>query len=159
MDDSTLEHPWAEYASLQERADRVRKLSPTALAIEDQLNNFLESLDEGFLPVNDEAFEKRQKNLLINRRKKHSYRARLLQEQAAITPTFSPSEPIIGKLIQAELLFQVRTSTTKQEWRILVRLALDHDYATIAQSEGISVIALKTKVSRCRQRVRIRLAA
>lgn len=159
MDDSTLESPWTEYASLQERAAQIRKLSHATWAVDDLLNNFLESLNKVSLPVDDEAREKRQKNFLINRRNKHSHRSKLLQEQAAITPSFLPSEPIIGKLIQAELLFRVRALTTEQEWRILVRLARGDDYATIARSEGISVSALKTKVSRCRQRVKMRLAA
>jgi len=159
MDDSELDYPWAEYASLQERADQIRQLGHTASAIEDQLNKFLDSLAKGSLPVDNEAREKQQKNLLINRQKKHRHRLRLLQQQAAIAPTSLPSEPIVSRLIIVEMLVQVRALTTVQEWRFLVRLALDQDYATIAQSEGISVAALKTKVSRCRQRLRIRLAA
>lgn len=159
MDDSALEYPWDEYASLQERADRVSKLSHTAWAIEAQLNKFLTSLSDGSLPVDGEAREKKQQNLLINEQKKDRHRLMLLQREAATAPTFSPSEPILRHLIIVELLVQVRASTTEQEWRVLVLLALDYDYATIARSAGISVTALKTKVSRCRQRLRVCLAA
>jgi DNA-directed RNA polymerase specialized sigma24 family protein len=159
MDDSTLEYPWVEYASFQERAGQIQRLSLAAWAIEDLLNEFLDSFSEGSLPVDREAREKRQKNLLINRQKKHSHRLKLVQEQAVTAPSYSPSEPIIHPLIIAELLIHVRASTTEQEWRILVLLAFDYDYATVAQNEGMSVTALKTKVSRCRQRLRVCLAA
>lgn len=159
MDNSASEYFWAEYASLQERVDRIRKVGHIAWAIEDQLNDFLESLGENSPSVDDKEREKKQKNFLINRQKKHSHRSRLLQEQAAITPTSLPPESIIKKVIEAELLFKIHSLATKQERRILKCLARGDDYATIAQSEGMSIIALKTKVSRCRQRVRIRLAA
>lgn len=159
MEDSAPDYPWAEYASLQERADQITKLGHTAWAVEDQLNTFLESLANGSLPVDEEERAKRQKNLLINRQQKHRHRLRLLQEQAATAPTSSPPEEILDKVIEAELLVRVHILTTLQEWRILARLAHDHDYATIAQSEGVSVTALKTKVFRCRQRVRACLAA
>lgn len=150
---------WAEYASLQKRADRVTKLSHRAWAIEDQLNEFLDALEKSSLPVDEEARAKQQKNLLINRQNKHRHRLKLLQAQAATTPASSPPEQVTDPLIVAELIVRVRTLTTTQEWRILVLLAHAHDYAAIAQKEGISVAALKTRVTRCRQRLRLCLAA
>jgi len=159
MDNSVLDYPWAEYASLQERSDQIKKLGHTAWAIEDQLNTFLESFAEGSLPNDNDALEKRLSNLLINRHKKHRNRLRLLQKQAATAPTSSSPETVILNLIQAEQLVQIRALTTMQELRILQGLALDLDYKTVAQSEGMSVASLKTKVCRCRHRLRIRLAA
>lgn len=159
MEDSALGQLWAKYDSLQKYASQVRKVDPKAWAIEEQLNDFLAKLEKGSLPVDDEVSERRLKNLLINRQKKHRHRSRLLQEHTAISLTFSPSESIIRKVIETELLVRVRTSTTAQEWRILVRLARGDDYGTVARSEGMSVVALKTKISRCRRRVRFRLAA
>jgi hypothetical protein len=159
MDDSVPDDLWAEYASLQERAKRATKLTHSACAIEDQMNEFLDALDNSSLPVDEEARAKQQKNLLINRQNKHRHRLALLQAQAATTPTSSPPEQVTDPLIVAELIVLVRTLTTTWEWRILVLLACDHDYASIAQREALSVAALKTRVTRCRQRLRLRLAA
>jgi len=160
MDDNVLDYPWAEYASLQKRADQINKLGPTAWAIEDQLNTFLESFAAGSLPLDNEAREKRLNNLVINRQKKHRNRARLLKERSATAQTQSSSpEPILNNLIRAEQLTRIRALTTTREWGVLRSLALDLDYKTIAQNEGVSVATLKTKVCRCRHRLRIRLAA
>src|SRR5262245_5377463 len=160
MDDTVLEYPWAEYAALQMRADQINKLGHTAWAIEDQLNTFLESLAAGSLPTDNEAREKWLNNLVINRQKKHRNRSRLLKERTATAQTQSTSsEPILHDLIQAEQVAQIRVLTTTKEWGVLRSSALDLDYKTIAQNEGVGSATLKTRVCRCRHRLRTRLAA
>jgi hypothetical protein len=159
MDDNVLEYPWDKYNSLQKRSRQIERLDPTAWAIEAQLNKILKSVAERSLPDNKEALDKQMNNLAINRQKKHRNRSRILQEHAATAPTSSPAEPIITNLIQDGQLVQIRASTTTQELRILYSLAHDVDYKTVAQSEGLSVAALKTKVCRCRHRLRHLLAA
>lgn len=160
MEDGMLEYPWSDYACLQEQSDRIKTIKHKAWAVEDQLNAFLDSLAKCSLPAEKTTREKWLINLATNRQKKHRNRSRLLQKwMVTVRPEFSPSELTILKLVQDEQLAQVRTLTTEQEWRILYGLSLDRDYKTIAQSESISVAALKAKVSRCRHRLRERLAA
>lgn len=157
MDDKFTDDLWAEYASLQERSDKIQKLGQTAWAIEDQLNSFLESFAKGVLPASQEEREKQRTNLLINRQKKYRNRAKLLQKLAATFSTSSPPNLLILRLMQSQQLHKVFMLATKQDMRILWSLALDVDYKTVAQREGMNVIALKTKVHRCRQQLRKRL--
>ena len=160
MDDTVLDYPWGEYATLQMRADQINKLGPTAWAIEDQLNTFLESFAAGSLPIDNEAREKWLNNLVVNRQKKHRNRSRLLKERTTTAQTrSSSSEPILHNLIHSQQLAQIRELTTTQEWGVLRSLALDLDYKTIAQNEGVSVATLKTRVCRCRHRLKTLLAA
>lgn len=150
---------WDEYDSLQKRARSNKHIGPLAWAIEDQLNTFLKSLSDACLPADFETRSKQLNNLAINRQKKHRHRSSLLESYAATQTEVSAGKLILDELIQAEQLARVRSLISLQEWRILRKLARDDDYKTVAREEGISLPALKTRVSRCRCRLREYLAA
>jgi hypothetical protein len=150
---------WDEYELLQRRSQSNSHIGPQAWAIEDQLDTFLASLSDACLPQDSSERRKQLTNLVLNRQKKHRHRAKLLESFAATQTEVSPEKLILDKLIQAEQLARVRSLISLQEWRILMRLARDDDYKTVAQKERISVAALKTRVSRCRGRLRERVAA
>lgn len=150
---------WDEYRSLQQRAERTTTISHSAWAIEDQLNAFLDSLKNNGLPKEADRRRKQFTNLAINRRSKHLYRFRLLQSYRATQSEASGDKTSFDRALQAEQLAVVRSKTTSDEWRILLSLAHENDYKTVAQENGLSVIVLKTRVSRCRCRLRSQLAA
>jgi hypothetical protein len=150
---------WDEYGSLQKRAERIITVAHNAWAIEDQLNTFLASLINNSLPKEAERRRKQSTNLAINRQRKHLYRFRLLESYAATQSEASVDKTSFDQVLQAEQLSTVRFVTTPDEWRVLWRLAREEDYKTIAEEEGVSIPALKTRVSRCRCRLRGHLAA
>lgn len=159
MNDDLPGELWDEYDALQKRARSNSHVGPVAWAIEDQLNTFLNLLSDASLPADSEARSKQFTNLAINRQKKHRHRANLLEFFAATQTEVSAEKLILDKLIQAEQLARVRSLISLQEWRILSKLAHDDDYKTVARDEGITLPALKTRVSRCRCRLREYLAA
>ena len=150
---------WEEYNSLQQRADRITTVAHSSWAIEDQLNTFLASLSKGDLSTDSDARQRQLINLKVNRQKKHVYRFRLLERFAATQSEASAGKTALDEIIQAEQLARVRSLTSSLEWSILARLASDEGYESLASEHEISVSALKTRVSRCRCRLRDRLAA
>ena len=60
----------------------------------------------------------------------------------------------IDRLYVRKAVARVRSLATHQEWRILWHLANGESYEGMARAEGLSVSALKTKVSRCRSRLK-----
>lgn len=145
---------WSEYAALQKKADRV-KLDPYAWAIEDQANHFLDSITTS-LPQNAEARTLQLENLLHNRIKKHGRRRRLLDEDrcSGRTGEVSPEEIVVHQIDLSNRIKSIRNGVSDEEWRILCCLALGQDYVAVAAAERISVLALKSKVWRCRRRLR-----
>jgi uncharacterized protein YerC len=150
---------WDEYGSLQKRSEQVITVAHNAWAIEDQLNTFLDSLINNSLPREVEKRRKQSTNLGINRQRKHLHRFRLLEFYATIQSEASVDKTSFDQVLQSEQLSIVRSVTTSDEWRVLLRLAREEDYKTIAEEEGVSIPALKTRVSRCRCRLRGHLAA
>ncbi len=145
---------WQEYAALQQKARRVKKLDSYAWALEEQLCHFLDSIGGG-LPADSEARSKSLHNFLLNRAKKHSRRARLLEERYRVSVLEPPAEDIaVHRLRLRETIAIVRATTSGTEWRILSSLAYGKDYRTLAERERISISALKSKVCRCRHRLR-----
>jgi len=154
-----LEPAWAEFASLQDQLRANEKVDHKGWALEDQANTFLESLAKGSLPAETESREKWLNNLKVNRRRKHRKRSRLVEQHFAIVYAASPATLVVDGLIQAEKLDRVRVLTTTQEWGVLWDLANDCDYQALAGRERTTVAALKTRVCRCRDRLRAQLAA
>jgi hypothetical protein len=150
---------WDEYDSLQKRADQVTNVAHSSWAIEDQLNTFLDSLSKGCLPADVNIRQKQLNNLKVNRQKKHLHRFRLLESFAAVQAEASGEKTAFDKVLQAEQLVRVRSLTDSLEWSVLWGLARDDGYQRLAVEQRISVAALKTRVSRCRCRLRERLAA
>ena len=150
---------WDEYGSLQRLAERTITITHSAWAIEDQLKTFLDSLANNSLPTNADRRHKQSANLVYNRRKKHLYRFRLLQSYAISQSDACGDKTAFDTALQTEQLAMVQSKTTPTEWRILRKLADESDYNTVARGEGMSVAALKTRVSRCRCRLRSQLAA
>ena len=150
---------WEEYRALQGLAERTITITHNAWAIEDQLNTFLDSLIDNSLPKEADRRHKQFTNLAINRRSKHLHRLRLLQSYAATQSEACTDKTSFDYALQAEQMAMVQSKATPTEWRILRKLAHDNDYKSVAREEGISVAVLKTRVSRCRCRLRSQLAA
>lgn len=150
---------WDEYGLLQKRADKVTTLAHSSWASEDQLNTFLDSLPNGELPADIDTRQRQLNNLKVNRQKKHLHRFRLLESFAAVQAQASGEKTAFDEVLQAEQLLRVRSLTDSVEWWVLWKLAREEGYERVASEQGISVAALKTRVSRCRCRLRERLAA
>src|SRR5438128_12581652 len=119
---------WEEYGALQKKTHRVKKLDSYAWALEEQLSHFLGSI-RGGLPADSEARSKSLHNLLLNRAKKHSRRARLLEEwHRVFAVESSPEDVAVHRLQLHETIAIVRAATSDAEWRILWRLADGVDY-------------------------------
>jgi len=141
---------WDEYLAVQKKTDRS-KLDHYAWALEEQANHFLDSI--GRLPKTPEARSKSLRNLVLNRTKKHSRRRRLLEQWYLPAVEPSPEDIAIGRLQHKQTIALIRAATSGAEWKILISLASGSDYPTVARQAGISLSALKSKVSRCRQRL------
>ena len=144
---------WREYEALQRKANRP-KLDSYAWAIEDQLNHFLESIAAGSLSSEPESRTTQLHTLLCNRTKKHSHRARLLEQYPMSVPTSSRSLNPLEEVILRESLARVRREVSGQNWRILSSLANGKSYAEAAKGEQMSLSAFKSRISRLRIRLR-----
>jgi hypothetical protein len=143
---------WAEYETLQRKVSRVRKINSYAWALEDQLNCVLDS-DE--VSTNSEVRSKVLKNLLRNRIKKHSRRYALLEEQyQASTVDSSSEDSTIYVLDLKNVIAKARAAASDVEWRILGDLAQGDSYDDVARREQMRISTLKSKVCRCRQRLK-----
>jgi uncharacterized protein YerC len=147
---------WEEYGALQRKADRA-KLDSYTWGIDDQLQHFLDAI-EGRLPEISEARSKLLHNLVLNRTKKHSRRCRMLEVYRPAIVELNHEREIMDKLHVAQTVARVRSLTSPQEWKILLRLADGEDYEAIAKAEKMKTSTLKSKVCRCRIRL-ARLAA
>ncbi len=141
-------HLWAEYSLLQEKANRT-KLDPYAWALEEQLNHFLDAVPNR-LPGDAQARAKCLSNLVLHRTKKHSRRRRLLEQYQHVREC-SPEEIALHRLHLGETTARLRSLASPVEWRILCSLADGNDYLTVANREGMTVTALKSRVCRCRR--------
>src|SRR5882762_5694211 len=143
---------WDEYSLLQKRAAQVTTLAHSSWATEDQLNTFLDSLSNGELPADISTRQRQLNNLKVNRQKKHLHRFRLLESFAA-TQAGASEGTALDQVLRAEQLLRIQSSTNSLEWGLLWRLARDEAYESLAIEQGMSVSALKTRVSRCRCRL------
>ena len=144
---------WKEYALLQDRIDRAQVVNHRTFAMEDQLNVFLDSLEKGVLLSDPNSRRTRIENLYTNRSQKYRHRYKLLGLWAPNQPQFTSKSPI-DELIREEQLARACSMSTPQDWRILCRLADEDDYAIIAKEEGLRLGTLKSRVSRCRNRIK-----
>lgn len=145
---------WTEYAALQKKAHRINKLDSYAWAIEDQIDNFLDSIQK-FCPETAESRAKSSHNLLLNRRKKHNWHSRLLEQESRREPPQLSAEIIaIDAIDSKRKIAAIDANTSPTERRILWQLADGINYATLAATENLTISALKSKACRCRQRLK-----
>jgi len=157
MHEEPVVGPWADYLLLQNQiADRV-VVDHTLWALEDKADAFLNAIRDDTLPSEGIRRETWLENLQGNRNRKHRRRLRLLEQYAREVTISAPIRSQLDRLIQTERVIMVRNSTSAQEFRLLMRRALDHDYQAIASDENLSIAAAKTKVCRCRQRLQSQL--
>jgi uncharacterized protein YerC len=142
---------WEEYGALQRKANRA-KLDSYAWGIDDQLQHFLDSIEQR-LPALPEVRAKVLHNLVLNRTKKHSRRCRMLETYSAGTIELNPEREAVERLDLVRTISRVRTFTCSQEWKILFRLANGEDYEAIADTEKMNTSTLKSRVRRWRARL------
>lgn len=148
MNESDL---WAEYAHLQQQADR-RKLDAKAWAAEEQADEFLNAIASDSHSSSATAREAWLTNLATNRAKKHRRRAAFLRVHLHVVPQWAPSKAHQQAVLN-ETIGRVRDKTSEDEWSALYALATGEKYKAVADARGCSEAALKTRISRCRKRV------
>lgn len=156
-DESELEQVWVEFALLQKRIGKRKVVDHKTWALEDQAEAFLEAVATDSLPNETNRRDKWLHNLETNRQKKHRHRSEILQRWIPDFTVPLDKQPPIDRIIIREQLLRVRNSATVQEFRILCSRAFDQSYETIADAEQMSIGAVKIKVHRCRQRLRVYL--
>jgi DNA-directed RNA polymerase specialized sigma24 family protein len=149
---------WDEYDSLQKRVEQITTIGHITWAVEDQLNTFLDSIANNCLAADVSTRQKQLNNLKVNRQKKHLHRLRLLESFSA-TQAVAEKANAFDRVLQAEQVARVRSLTNAVEFGLLWRLARDETYEDLAAENGVTVGTLKTRMSRCRCRLRQRLAA
>jgi hypothetical protein len=145
---------WDDFAAQQNAAANRRRLDHTAWAMEEQLDSFVELLQS--TPSN-EVMHRRSKsilNLISNRTKKHRRRDEILRASYQHICRKSYNCNSIELLICRERLNAIRFKLSEDELRIFDDLAEGDDYVTIAARYRLTQSALKSRISRCRERVR-----
>jgi DNA-directed RNA polymerase specialized sigma24 family protein len=143
---------WGDYARLQAQADR-RKLDPKAWAAEEQANQFIDAIANNDLKSNPEARQAWLENLATNRAKKHRRRAALLRLHQHCWPVAELSVAH-DAAVANETVEKIKANTTTEEWWALVALSLGEAYKSLAMVQQCSESTLKTRISRCRKRLR-----
>jgi hypothetical protein len=145
---------WDAYAELQETAEKIQRLDHHSWGLDEQmeelLNQFVggESTQSGLRSMN------RVENLAANRAKKHRHRAKLLRTVFLKSVRGETPCDKFDALSNEESLNQVRRQVNNRQWEIFERLAAGDDYATIALEQRLTVSALKSRIARCRSRIR-----
>jgi DNA-directed RNA polymerase specialized sigma24 family protein len=153
MDEKSSSSHWDDYLTLQQRLD-CQRVDHRAWATEEQLNEFLDAAAGNQLPQSPESRSKWLDNLATNRRKKHRRRLTLLRDDIAFVYGGPQPDDPFDLAARNDCVSQMRSQTTTDEWRILWARACGDSYEEIALREQLSVAALKSKISRCRKRLR-----
>ena len=143
--------PWLLYAALQFIAAAQRRY-PVERALEERLKAFLDALSDGEIPDDLQKAGAWLKYLPGNRAKKHVRQDRLLKKFANDLRPPEPLSPLVAAE-RADDIEYVRSHVTGDEW-VLLRRAAAEELATLAMSVGLAVGTLKSKLCRCRARLR-----
>lgn len=153
MSDATSAHdPWHQFSQLHHHAN-PRILDHKAWATDEALDVILTRMQTGVVEADKDTRPRWLKNLVTNRAKKHRNRRTILLKDYAYETSLYDDTPPEKDAIITEEIASVRARTTDAEWRILWGLASGDDYETVAGWMGMSIGALKSKVSRCRTRL------
>jgi hypothetical protein len=145
---------WDDFAALQNSAANRRQLDHKAWALEEQLDSFAELLSDS--PSNEASAGKAKPvlNLVANRSKKFRRRDQLLRDSYQHICRKSCECRTIELLSRRESITEIRLRLSEDELRIFEDLADGADYLSIAGRHRMTQSALKSRISRCRQRVR-----
>jgi DNA-directed RNA polymerase specialized sigma24 family protein len=144
---------WADYAKLQNLSDH-QPLNHKGWATEEELNEFLKAISENRLPNDTESRSQWLNNLATNRAKKFRRRQTILKSNFA--PICRPYEEprVLDRMVVSESLRLACARLTPDEWKLFLKIARGDSYQQIGQSNGSAAAATKTRVSRCRSRIR-----
>ena len=145
---------WDDFAVLQNSAANRRQLDHKAWALEEQLDSFVELLKDS--PSNEASAgtAKSILNLVVNRRKKYRRRDQLLRDSYQYFCRKSYECKTLELLSCREIVDGIRLQLSECELQLFEDLAAGHDYVTIADRYVMTPTALKSRIARCRERLR-----
>jgi hypothetical protein len=121
-------------------------------ALEERLDTFLSALAMGKVPADLRQASRWLRNLPGNRAKKHARQDRLLKRFGNDLRRPEPVSPLAAAERSDDIEY-VRSHVTENEWILLSRASVE-ELVTLALSVGLGIGTLKSKLSRCRARVR-----
>jgi len=145
---------WDDVAALQDCAANQRHLDYKAWAMEEQLDSLVQLV--ALVPLSEatDAHSKPILNLVANRSKKYRRRERLLRDSYRHICRSSYECTAVELLLRRERIAAIRARLVKSDQQIFEGLADGDDYLTIAVRQKMTLGALKSKIGRCRDRLR-----
>ncbi len=145
---------WDDLAVLQNSAANRRHLDHKAWALEEQLDSFVELLTDS--PSNEVSAGKAKSvlNLVANRSKKFRRRDQLLRNSYQHICRKSYDCQTFELLSFRESIGKIRFQLSEGEFQVFEALAAGDDYVTVADRHLMTPSALKSKIARCRERIR-----
>jgi hypothetical protein len=164
---------WDKFRSIQNQAD-LRRVDHQAWAIDEVVSEYLERLDAtdpDLKPLTDEEIEQLPGAFRLrvwNKKKKHRRRRRIVltrlprETGRPVVDVPDPSKFVIDHarndlgddLDRKSAAAAVRASVTEQEWKLLWARANDRSFEELSIEWGEAVGTLKSRVARCRRRLR-----
>jgi DNA-directed RNA polymerase specialized sigma24 family protein len=148
---------WDEFARLQRKAAPPNNnthpvLLADDLVSEDRLDAFLTRYMDEEQPFELHDCRRWLKNLSRNRARKWRERDALLRREGHRLSAPTGETPLAGMLREEERTM-VRSNVTASDWELIVA-TLDGDYAGAAEQACLPVGTVKSRVSRCKRRLR-----
>jgi hypothetical protein len=135
-----------QFIAVAQRHQRVER------ALEERLDAYLSALAMGKVPEDLRQAGSWLRNLPGNRAKKHARQDRLLRRFGNDLRRPEPVSPLAAAERSDDIEY-VRSHVSENEWILLSRASVD-ELATLALSVGLAIGTLKSKLSRCRARLR-----
>ena len=154
MDDHVLVYPWDVLAELQARERSITKIGPWAEAHRAKLDFLVDLIASGNVP-DRQTLARRLTNVEINRQKTYRRRREIDATFAAVSE--HPLDNALDVVVAKDGAAFDRSIATANEWALLWALATDSTYADLKSQTGLSLNALKTRISRSRSRIRRQL--
>ncbi len=159
---------WDKFQQIQGFADS-RRINHLAWAIDEVAEEILDRLAK---PLTDPQHVTNDfREMVWNRKKKHQRRKEFLltrYSNESVRRTMDMPEPSKSSIDNSrnesavgintkEMLEAVKSQVTTQEWELLCHLANEVPFEKLSSVWGEPAGTLKSRVSRCRQRVRLAL--
>lgn len=122
--------------------------------MEEQLDSFVELLANATSKEVIRHQSKPIRNLIANRSKKYRRRDQLLRDSYQHICRKSFDCNTFELLSYGESIDNIRFQLSESELRVFENLATGDDYVTIADRHLMTPSALKSKIARCRERIR-----
>jgi hypothetical protein len=144
---------WAAIAQLQVLVSKARRAAPSSgEAFDEALTCLLDDSGGEHQPAKE--VQRRFRSLSRNRAQKHRARRHLLVKKPHVF-ALSPSPNPALQAERNELVVMTRDMVSADEWELLQEVAHDRSFSELAEHHRLSVPALKSRIFRIRERIRI----